>query len=140
MQYDVVIVGAGIAGLYAAMQLPTSKKVLIINKAHPWECNTFYAQGGVTTAVDRDDIPSHIADTLNAGAGLCNEDAVRVLSEGSLGVIEDLIARGFKFDSADLQTQATDQAPKPPRHQLERADAEAPIDDSRGATALPGPG
>ncbi len=101
MQYDVVIVGAGIAGLYAAMHLPTSKKVRIINKGYPWEWNNFYAQGGVTTAVDRDDIPSHISDTLIAGAGLCNEEAVRVLSEGSIGVIEDLIARGFQFDSAE---------------------------------------
>ena len=101
MQYDVVIVGAGIAGLYAAINLPTSKKVLIINKVYPWECNTFYAQGGVTTAVDEEDIPVHIADTIAAGAGLCNEEAVRVLSEGSIGVVEDLIARGFKFDSAE---------------------------------------
>ena len=101
MQYDVVIVGAGIAGLYAAINLPTSKKVLIINKVHPWECNTFYAQGGVTTAVDAEDIPVHIADTLAAGAGLCNEEAVRVLSEGSIEVVEDLIERGFKFDSAE---------------------------------------
>ncbi len=100
MQYDVVIVGAGVAGLYAAINLPTSKKVLIINKVHPWECNTFYAQGGVTTAVDAEDIPLHIADTLAAGAGLCNEEAVRVLSEGSIGVIEDLIRRGFAFDCA----------------------------------------
>jgi L-aspartate oxidase len=100
MQYDVVIVGAGIAGLYAAINLPTSKKVLIINKVHPWECNTYYAQGGVTTAVDQEDIPLHIADTLAAGAGLCNEEAVRVLSEGSLEVIRDMIGRGFRFDSA----------------------------------------
>ena len=101
MQYDVVIVGAGIAGLYAAINLPTSKRVLIINKVYPWECNTFYAQGGVTTAVDEEDIPLHIADTLAAGAGLCNEEAVRVLSEGSIDVVSDLIKRGFKFDAAE---------------------------------------
>jgi L-aspartate oxidase len=101
MQYDVVIVGAGIAGLYAAINIPTSKKVLIINKKYTWECNTFYAQGGVTTAVDKDDIPFHIEDTLVAGAGLCNEEAVRVLSEGSIDAIEDLIARGFQFDCAE---------------------------------------
>jgi len=98
MHYDVVIIGAGIAGLYTAMNLPRDKKVLIVNKAHPWECNTFYAQGGVTTAKDDSDIPVHISDTLNAGAGLCNKEAVEVLSRNSQEVIHDLIARGFHFD------------------------------------------
>lgn len=98
MRYDVVIIGAGIAGLYAALNISKNKKVLIINKEYPWECNTFYAQGGVTTAVDDEDIESHVQDTLIAGAGLCNEEAVRVLSENSQGVIQDLIRRGFEFD------------------------------------------
>lgn len=99
MQYDVVIIGAGVAGLYTAMNLPKNKKVLIVNKAHPWECNTYYAQGGVTTAKDDADIPSHIADTLEAGAGLCNIEAVEVLSQNSQDVIHDLIERGFQFDA-----------------------------------------
>lgn len=98
MQYDVVIVGAGVAGLYAAINLPVSKKVLVINKVHPWECNTFYAQGGVTTAKGETDIPVHIQDTLEAGAGLCNKEAVTVLSNSSIDVIDDLIQRGFEFD------------------------------------------
>ncbi len=67
MQYDVIIIGAGVAGLYAALNLPADKKVLIVNKAQPWECNTYYAQGGITTAYDDADIPSHISDTLLAG-------------------------------------------------------------------------
>lgn len=99
MQYDVVIIGAGVAGLYTAMNLPKDKKVLIVNKAHPWECNTFYAQGGVTTAKDDSDIPVHIDDTLDAGAGLCNREAVEVLSKNSQEVIHDLIAHGFEFDA-----------------------------------------
>lgn len=99
MKYDVVIIGAGVAGLYAAINIPASKKVLVINKVYPWECNTYYAQGGVTTAYDEADIESHVADTLSAGAGLCNEEAVRVLSEESRSVIGDLITRGFKFDT-----------------------------------------
>ncbi len=98
MIYDVVIIGAGVAGLYAAMNLPEDKKVLIINKNHPWECNTFYAQGGVVTAVDDEDEISHIKDTMDAGAGLCDEAAVRVLSEHSREVVGDLINRGFNFD------------------------------------------
>lgn len=98
LRYDVLIIGSGIAGLYAAMGLPRSLKVLVINKSHPWECNTYYAQGGVTTAYDDDDIPLHISDTLEAGAGMCDKEAVRLLSENSQSVIHDLIARGFLFD------------------------------------------
>ena len=96
--YDYVIVGAGIAGLYAALNIPKEKKVLILSKDPIWECNTFYAQGGVATAVDEEDIPSHIQDTLASGAGLCNEEAVEIMSRNSLLVIEDLINRGFEFD------------------------------------------
>ncbi len=96
--YDYIIVGAGIAGLYASLNIPSSKSVLILSKDPIWECNTFYAQGGVATAVDEEDIPVHIEDTLKAGAGLCNQEAVEILSRNSISVIEDLINRGFEFD------------------------------------------
>ncbi|HEY9203565.1 MAG TPA: FAD-dependent oxidoreductase, partial [Sulfurimonas sp.] len=98
MKYDVIIVGAGVAGLYAAMHIPREKKVLIINKRETFKCNSFYAQGGIALAIDAQDIPLHVQDTLDAGAGLCNEDAVRVLSENSRAIIDDLIERGFSFD------------------------------------------
>lgn len=101
MQYDVVIIGAGVAGLYAAINIPVSKKVLVLNKVFPWECNTFYAQGGVTTARDESDIPVHIQDTIEAGAGLCDEEAVSVLSNSSRDVIADLVSLGFEFDKDD---------------------------------------
>ena len=98
IQYDVIIIGAGIAGLYAASKLPKEKKVLIINKRETFKCNSFYAQGGVALARDKEDIPFHIKDTLDAGAGLCNKEAVTFLSEKSRGVIDDLIENGFEFD------------------------------------------
>ena len=98
MRYDVVIIGSGVAGLYAAIALPKRLKVLIINKSNPWECNTYYAQGGVTTAYNDEDIVSHVQDTLDAGAGMCNVAAVQLMSESSQGVIRDLIDRGFEFD------------------------------------------
>ncbi|WP_457596841.1 L-aspartate oxidase [Hydrogenimonas sp.] len=98
MKYDVIILGAGIAGLYAALHIPRGKKVLILCKDIPWECNTFYAQGGVAAAVDEEDVALHVRDTLEAGAGLCDEEAVRVMVEESIGVVGDLIARGFAFD------------------------------------------
>jgi len=59
-QYDVVIIGAGIAGLYSAMQLPKSMDILVVCKDIPWECNTFYAQGGSVTALNSEDILLHI--------------------------------------------------------------------------------
>ncbi len=98
MKYDVIIIGAGVAGLYAAHYLPRDKKVLIINKRETFKCNSFYAQGGVALAVDDDDIEPHVKDTLDAGAGLCDEEAVRTLSESSRRTIDDLIDSGFEFD------------------------------------------
>ncbi|MEO1937019.1 MAG: FAD-dependent oxidoreductase, partial [Sulfurimonas sp.] len=100
-QYDVIIIGAGVAGLYAAMKLPKEKKVLIINKRQPFKCNTFYAQGGVALAKDKADVPVHIQDTLAAGDGLCDEEAVAVLSQFSREAIDDLIKNGFEFDKDD---------------------------------------
>jgi len=96
--YDVIIIGAGVAGLYAAMNLPSDKKVLLINKRQTFKCNTFYAQGGVALARDEDDVPVHIQDTLAAGDGLCDRDAVELLSKHSREAIDDLIINGFEFD------------------------------------------
>jgi L-aspartate oxidase len=99
MKYDVIIIGAGVAGLYATLHLPRDKKVLIINKRETFKCNSFYAQGGVALAVDDDDISLHVKDTLEAGAGLCDREAVLTMSENSRETIDNLIKRGFKFDS-----------------------------------------
>jgi L-aspartate oxidase len=98
MIYDVIIIGSGIAGLYAAAHLPKTKKVLVINKRETFKCNSFYAQGGIALAKDEADIPLHIQDTLNAGAGLCDKEAVEVLSKNSKAVIDELISMGFEFD------------------------------------------
>ena len=98
IRYDVIIIGAGVAGLYAAMKIPKEKKVLIINKRETFKCNTFYAQGGVALARDKADIPVHIEDTLNAGDGLCDEEAVKILSKFSRESIDDLVESGFEFD------------------------------------------
>lgn len=93
-----IIVGAGVAGLYASLNLPRHLKVLILCKDQPWECNTFYAQGGIAVAKNIEDIALHIKDTLDAGAGMCDEDAVKTLSKESLEVLEDLIERQVPFD------------------------------------------
>ena len=99
LKYDVIIIGAGVAGLYAAMRLPKEKKVLIINKRETFKCNTFFAQGGVALARDKDDIAVHIQDTLSAGDGLCDPEAVAILSQYSRESIDDLVDNGFAFDT-----------------------------------------
>jgi len=98
MRYDVLIIGAGIAGLYAAMNLPKSMKVLVVCKDIPWECNTFYAQGGIVTALDKSDIPVHVEDTMKAGAYHNNREAVEILSKTSLSTTADILNQGMEFD------------------------------------------
>lgn len=101
MKYDVIIIGAGVAGLYCARFLPKNLKVLVLCKAQPWECNTFYAQGGITIAKDNDDIDVHIKDTIEAGSNLNDINAVRMLSIGSFDVLQDLIKQDFPIDRKD---------------------------------------
>ncbi|WP_331775679.1 L-aspartate oxidase [Sulfurospirillum sp. 1612] len=96
--YDVLIIGTGVAGLNTANHLDDDLDVLVISKDYAWECNTFYAQGGVAVAVDEDDIPSHIEDTLNAGAGLCDKEAVEILCHEGRDAIADFMRSGFEFD------------------------------------------
>ena len=96
--YDVLIIGTGIAGLHCALSLPKELSVLVISKDYAWECNTFYAQGGVAVAKDTDDMALHIKDTLVAGAGHCNKEAVEILCSQGPSVIASLIERGFCFD------------------------------------------
>ncbi len=97
-KYDVLIIGAGIAGLYAAMNLPQSKKVLVLCKDVPWECNTFYAQGGMVTALNEADISLHVKDTIEAGAFHNNMEAVEIMSRTSLETTSDIIEKGMEFD------------------------------------------
>jgi L-aspartate oxidase len=75
-----LIVGGGIAGLRAAIALAPAGRVAVLTKADPDESNTGYAQGGIAAAVGDDDTPElHAADTIRAGDGLCDEQAVHVL-------------------------------------------------------------
>ena len=96
---DVVVVGSGIAGLIAALETSRKHRVTLVTKAQLAESNTRYAQGGIAAALFHDDsVDEHVADTLRAGAGLCNLGAVEVLcSEGPQRVM-DLIELGVVFD------------------------------------------
>ncbi len=99
--YDVVIVGGGIAGLSVALRLPEHMRVALFTKGQLGESNTRYAQGGLTVALGADDSPElHMQDTLAAGAGLCDENAVRVLAEEAPAAVRWLIAMGVVFDRA----------------------------------------
>jgi L-aspartate oxidase len=99
LSYDFVVVGAGIAGLRAAIELNAHGSVLCLAKRELTESNTQYAQGGIAVALGQGDSPEiHLQDTLAAGAGLVNEQAARVLvSEGPTRVLE-LLDWGVRFD------------------------------------------
>lgn len=98
MIYDYIIVGTGVAGLNAARLIPKDKRVLILCKMSTWNCNTFWAQGGIASAVDESDIPTHIKDTLEAGVNYNDKEAVEILSHKSISTIKNLIHDGMKFD------------------------------------------
>lgn len=100
---DVVIVGSGVAGLTAAIQARQSGYgVMIVTKSHVNDGSTRWAQGGIAAALDPDDSPAaHWKDTVVAGAGLCDPDAVRVLVSEGPDAIRRLIARGAQFDRTD---------------------------------------
>ena len=79
---DFVVLGGGIAGMRAAIELSRGGRVLVLTKDDLYESNTEYAQGGIAAALGEDDeVTLHLHDTLLAGDGLCREEAVRVLVE-----------------------------------------------------------
>lgn len=98
-QFDVLIVGSGAAGLSLALQLPNSLNIGLLSKADVHSGSTSWAQGGMAAVLhERDTVESHVADTLQAGAGLCHEDAVRFTVEQSADVVDWLVSQGVDFD------------------------------------------
>ncbi|MCD6058351.1 MAG: L-aspartate oxidase, partial [Thermomicrobiales bacterium] len=99
-QYDVIVIGAGVAGLAFTLSLPPELRVALLTKGVLGESNTRYAQGGLAAAVGADDTPAlHAADTLAAGAGLSDAEAVARLVEGAPEAVRWLTAIGARFDA-----------------------------------------
>jgi L-aspartate oxidase len=97
---DYVIVGSGIAGLYAAILAREHGSVLVLTKGSIDDCNTRWAQGGIAAPIGPGDSPEqHLRDTIDAGAGLVDEDAARVLTSEAADRIRDLVALGVPFDT-----------------------------------------
>jgi L-aspartate oxidase len=107
-QHDVLVIGSGAAGLTLALMLPEHLRIAVLSKGNLSNGSTYWAQGGVAAVLDdTDTVESHVEDTLNAGGGLCREDAVRFTVEHSREAIQWLIDQGVPF-TRDDQTARED--------------------------------
>ena len=98
----IVVVGSGIAGLTAALEAADTHSVTLVTKSQLSQSNTRYAQGGVAVVTaPGDSVASHVSDTLIAGAGLSDQEAVEVLCAEGPAAVEELISRGVPFDRHD---------------------------------------
>lgn len=99
---DFLIIGSGLAGLYAALYASKFGNVILLTKSTIEESNSFWAQGGIAAAMDPDDSTwFHIEDTLRAGRGLCNREAVEILVEEGRDRVIDMMELGMEFDTGD---------------------------------------
>ena len=98
IQTDVLIIGAGLAGLSTALALPTSLSVTVLSKAALEVCSSHYAQGGIAASLDKNDrVADHIADTLIAGAGLCEADNTTSILSAGQQAVQWLCEQGVPF-------------------------------------------
>lgn len=95
LNFDIVIVGSGIAGLFTALKISKDKKVLLVSKTEIEKSTSVLAQGGISACKDK---KTHIDDTMKAGAYINNKKAVDILVREGSGLIDDLIEYGVKFD------------------------------------------
>ncbi|PID41901.1 MAG: L-aspartate oxidase [Proteobacteria bacterium] len=98
LNYDVLIIGSGAAGLTTALHLPTTARVAVVTKAEALSGSTLYAQGGIAAVLDdADSVEAHIADTLEAGAGLCHKNITKHTIDNGKQAIDWLIQEGVAF-------------------------------------------
>lgn len=98
---DTVVVGSGVAGVFAALCLPSERDVLVITKDELNECDSYLAQGGVCVLKSVDDFNCYFEDTMKAGHYENNPESVRIMIESSQEVIGTLVELGVKFDTDD---------------------------------------
>lgn len=104
VEFDTVIIGSGLAGLTSAFHSARYGSVAIITKSELDTSNSYYAQGGIAAAIEPDDSPRfHMEDTLTAGRGLCDRDAVEILVNEGRDRVKELIEMGMQFDKKDGQ-------------------------------------
>ena len=102
-QFDFLVIGSGIAGLSFALKVAPHGKVAIITKKNRAESNTNYAQGGIAAVTSKEDsIELHVRDTLEAGAGLCKEQAVRAIIQEGPARVAELIELGMHFSEREI--------------------------------------
>lgn len=101
MYYDTVIVGCGVAGLYAALNLPQSSNILMICKEDMAECDSMLAQGGICVLHDEADYAAYFEDTMRAGHYENNRESVDIMIRQSRPVIEELLRLGVRFEEND---------------------------------------
>src|SRR6187431_3597240 len=102
-EYDFVVIGSGIAGLTFALKAATHGSVAVITKRKGADSNTAWAQGGIACVTsDEDSFGLHVQDTLEAGAGLCDEAVVRTIVMDGPARIRELIELGVQFDEREL--------------------------------------
>jgi L-aspartate oxidase len=110
-QYDYIVVGSGIGGLYTALLAKEQGSVLVITKGSIDDCNTKYAQGGIAAAIGKDDSSElHSEDTVNAGDGLSDEEAAHILASEAPARIADLVDYRVPFDTLDGEIALTMEA------------------------------
>jgi L-aspartate oxidase len=121
--FDVLIIGGGAAGLYSALCIPESLQVGLITKDTLSLSASDWAQGGIAAAISPEDSPTlHIQDTLKAGAGLCERDAVQLLVENAAQCVQSLVEMGVAFDRHGKDLALTLEAAHSRRRVLHAAD------------------
>ncbi|MEN0003238.1 MAG: FAD-dependent oxidoreductase, partial [Bacteroidota bacterium] len=108
MQTDVLIIGAGIGGLSTAIKIAEAQanlQITVLTKTNDSESNTRYAQGGVAAVwnAEVDSYEKHIADTLDAGDGLCDEAIVKIVVEEGPDRVQEIIDWGTRFDKDQFE-------------------------------------
>ncbi len=98
-EYDFIVVGTGVSGLSFALKAAAHGRVAVLTKRSPEVSNTAWAQGGICCVADpQDSFEAHIADTIDAGAGLCEETVVNTIVRSAPAAIDAMIAQGVNFD------------------------------------------